>query len=65
MNAFATGLVAALLFATPLFAMHLYATAYVEQPAASDDCKDPNARPGSRADMSGPEHAPAVRTLAT
>jgi hypothetical protein len=65
MNTFATGVVAALLFATPLIAMHLYATAYVEQPAASSDCKDPNARPGSRAGMPVPEHAPAVRTLAT
>ena len=37
----------------PLFAIHLYAIAYVEPTVErSDDCKDPNARPGSRADKS-------------
>jgi hypothetical protein len=50
----ATGIVLfALLLAMPLMAMHLYARAYIE-PAieSSDDCKDPNARPGSRAENS-------------
>jgi hypothetical protein len=41
----------ALLAVAPLLAVHVYAKMYVE-PAVetSDDCKDPNARPGSRAD---------------
>jgi hypothetical protein len=49
---------AALLFAAPLLGMHIYAKAYlepaVEQP---NECKDPNSRPGSRADMSDPSNA--------
>lgn len=37
----------------PLFAIHLFANVYVEPTIErSDDCKDPNARPGSRADSS-------------
>jgi hypothetical protein len=41
----------ALLLAIPLIAMHFYARAYVEPPIeSSSDCKDPNARPGSRAE---------------
>jgi hypothetical protein len=43
----------ALLFVAPLLAVHLYAKAYVEPTIErSDDCKDPNSRPGSRADGS-------------
>ena len=43
----------AALLAMPLLAIHLYARAYVEPTIeSSDDCKDPNARPGSRAEKS-------------
>jgi hypothetical protein len=43
----------ALLLAIPLMAMHLYARVYIEPTIeSSDDCKDPNARPGSRAEKS-------------
>jgi hypothetical protein len=43
----------ALLLTVPLIAMHLYARAYIEPTIeSSDDCKDPNARPGSRAEKS-------------
>jgi hypothetical protein len=46
-------LLPALLLVIPLIAMHFYARAYVEPPIESaSDCKDPNARPGSRANMS-------------
>lgn len=38
-------------FTLPLLAVHLYARVYVEPTVErSDDCKDPNARPGLRAD---------------
>jgi hypothetical protein len=41
----------ALLAVAPLLAVHVYAKMYVEPAVeSSDDCKDPNARPGSRAD---------------
>lgn len=44
-------LLPALLLAIPLIAMHLYARAYIEPTIeSSDNCKDPNARPGSRAE---------------
>jgi hypothetical protein len=43
----------ALLFISSLLAMHVYARAYVEPTIErSDDCKDPNSRPGSRAERS-------------
>jgi hypothetical protein len=43
----------ALLVTIPLMAMHFYARAYIEPTIeSSDDCKDPNARPGSRAEKS-------------
>jgi hypothetical protein len=43
----------ALLLTIPLMAMHFYARAYIEPTIeSSDDCKDPNARPGSRAEKS-------------
>ena len=43
----------AFLLALPLMVMHLYAQVYTEPTIeSSDDCKDPNARPGSRADRS-------------
>src|SRR5262249_53678781 len=44
-------LLPALLLAIPLMAIHFYAREYVE-PAieSSSDCKDPNTRPGSRAE---------------
>jgi len=46
-------LLPALLLVIPLVAVHLYARAYVEPPIeSSSDCKDPNARPGSRAQTS-------------
>jgi hypothetical protein len=49
----------ALLLTIPLMAMHLYARAYIEPTIeSSDDCKDPNARPGSRAE-SPPAFEPA------
>ena len=42
-----------LLLAMPLMAMHLYARVHIEPTIeSSDDCKDPNARPGSRAERS-------------
>jgi hypothetical protein len=48
-------LLPALLLARPLVAMHFYARAYVEPPIeSSSDCKDPNARPASRAEKSSP-----------
>jgi hypothetical protein len=50
----ATGVVlCAALLAMPLLAAHLYARAYAE-PAieSSGDCKEPNARSGSRAENS-------------
>jgi hypothetical protein len=44
-------LLPALLLALPLMAIHLYAREYVEPTIeSSSDCKDPNARPGSRAE---------------
>jgi hypothetical protein len=50
MNIIAMVLVA-LLAVAPLLAVHVYAKMYVEPAVeSSDDCKDPNARPGSRAD---------------
>jgi hypothetical protein len=43
----------ALLLTIPLMATHFYARAYIEPTIeSSDDCKDPNARPGSRAEKS-------------
>ncbi len=43
----------AVLFMLPLVAMHVYARAYVEPTIErSEDCKDPNSRPGSRAERS-------------
>lgn len=46
-------LLPALLLVIPLIAMHFYAREYVELPIESaSDCKDPNARPGSRAEKS-------------
>lgn len=42
-----------LIFALPLFAVHVYAKATAESAIErSDDCKDPKSRPGSRADIS-------------
>jgi hypothetical protein len=47
----------ALLLTVPLMAMHLYGRAYIEPTIeSSDDCQNPNARPGSRA-----ESPPAFR----
>jgi hypothetical protein len=41
----------ALLLTIPLMAMHLYVRAYIEPTIeSSDDYKNPNARPGSRAE---------------
>ena len=46
-------LLPALLLIIPLVAVHLYARAYVEPSIeSSSDCKDPNTRPGSRAETS-------------
>ena len=46
-------LLPALLLTIPLVAVHLYAQAYVEPSIeSSSDCKEPNARPGSRAQTS-------------
>ena len=46
-------LLGAALLAMPLLAIHLYARAYAEPTIeSSDDCKNPNARPGSRAEKS-------------
>jgi hypothetical protein len=48
----------ALLLAIPLMAVHLYARVYIEPTIeSSDDCKDPNARPGSRAEKSASAQA--------
>jgi hypothetical protein len=60
MNIAVTAL-AALLLAAPLFAMHGYARIYLE-PAIeqANDCKDPNSRPGSRADTSIPIPRPGA-----
>jgi hypothetical protein len=47
-----------LLLAIPLMAMHVYARAYLEPAVeSSEDCKDPNARPGSRAESSAGSRA--------
>jgi hypothetical protein len=53
-NSDATGVVlCAALLEMPLLALHLYARAYLEPTIeSSSDCKEPNARPGSRAEMS-------------
>jgi hypothetical protein len=46
-------LLPALLLTIRLVAVHFYARAYVEPPIeSSSDCQDPNAQPGSRAEMS-------------
>jgi hypothetical protein len=46
-----TILIAFLLLVISLFGAHLYARVYLEPTIErSDDCKDPNARPGSRAE---------------
>jgi hypothetical protein len=44
-------LLVGIVFIAPLLTMHLYAKVYVESTIERpDDCKDPNSRPGSRAD---------------
>jgi hypothetical protein len=41
-----------LLFATPMFGLHVFARYHVEPPVTTgDECKDPKSKPGSRAEV--------------